>query len=430
MPAEMISINLPGGVNSQTNSTSKSSSQQKQTSSNSDFVSSLEQQSRNKQSNSSSKLNKRRQTNNSTSKRNSRPENAEAGNKQVNNNQGPADETKIQGQKLEEISQEKLKKLKKLLAKDPDELSDKDLEALLANLSKILEKLSQRLSQNTVDKEQIQKLVKSITANQEQLQKLMNNFNSKQSNQFESLLKELKSVQEKFLLNQTQQNNQQVNEKQTQTDLQNNLKDTVQELRKLLQETNAKVIKSSNNGSKSSQNIANQKILSQFNLVKPKGQQENTKQNTKSDLSAIDLKKLGQKLGKNLSNQANGNLKSLNVDKQVVDLKTVSNKNDANLDLGNLNNLKLGQFNTSAEVFNQSAATKSRTAKTMNFQNILNQMNNKINFNAMKQGNKITMQLEPEFLGKIQLKVGVENGGVTAKILAESNQVKELLNGC
>nr|WP_275579347.1 flagellar hook-length control protein FliK [Halanaerobacter jeridensis] len=56
-------------------------------------------------------------------------------------------------------------------------------------------------------------------------------------------------------------------------------------------------------------------------------------------------------------------------------------------------------------------------------------MNNKINFNAVKQGNKITMQLEPEFLGKIQMKIGVENGSVTAKILAENNGVKDLLNG-
>ena len=418
MPAETI-MNLLGAARAKESFSGQSKIKQQPKSSNNDFVSSLQQQQNSQQSNqqskSSSKLNQQPQTNNHN----------KASSKQVKNNNSQADKFKIKGEE-ELVSKKKLKKLQKLLAKEPEELSAKDLEALLTNLSKILEELNQSLSQDMINKDQIKKLMQSITANQEQLKKLMNSFNSEQSNKLQSLLKELEAGQEKFLL-ETQQTETKAAKQQVEGDLKKNLKSTVQGLRKLLQETNAKVIKSNSN-SKSSQNIANQKILSQFNLVKPRDN-ENVKRDKNAGSSSIDLKKLGEKLGQKLTKQENFNLKSLDSDKQVIDLKTVTNKSDANLDLSNLSNFKLGQFNTSAEVFNQSTAAKSKAAKTMNLPNILNQMNNKINFNAIKQGNKITMQLEPEFLGKIQMKVGVENGAVTAKILAESNQVKDLLNG-
>ena len=429
MPAEMTVINLPDSTNFRGRSTNHSTSTRSQkSSSNNDFVSSLQKQQRSSnQSKSNSKVKQRNQSNNQAKQGNIQAKDNKQDTNQITNRNGD-DKLKTQGQELENISQEKIKKLKKLLTKDADKLSDKDLEALLTNLSKILKKLSQKISQDMSNKEQLQRLVKSITANQGQLQKLMNSLNSEQSNKFKSLLKELNTVQEKLFLNENQQSNQAKAQAEVQTELKQSLKNTAQELQKLLQETNAKVIKTSNN-SNSSQNLANQKILSQFNLVKPKDKQQNNKLSNKSDAPTVDLKKLGEKLGKSLIKQENISLKNSNSDKQIIDFKTVTNKNDANFDLSNLSNFKLGQFNTDAKVFSQSAATKSSSMKTMDFQNILKQMNNKINFNAFKQGNKITMQLEPEFLGKIQMKVGVENGSVTAKILAENNGVKDLLNG-
>mgnify|MGYP006272664141 CR=1 FL=1 len=317
------------------------------------------------------------------------------------------------------ISQDELKKVRDLLAKELDELSDKDLEALLANLTKILEKISQQLEGSmTTNQEQLQKLAEAIFSKGEKLQKLMANLNTKTSNKFKELLKQLNSTQEEFLAKQAQQN------AKGEAKLKSRFQDTVKKLKRLLQETNAKVINSSKN-SKSSQNLANQKILSQFNLAQSN---ETNKGRNKAVSSNFDLKKLGQKISDKLSKQQGFRVGNLSADKQVTDLKTITQKNKANFNLNNLSNLNLGQFNTESRVFSQSTTTKSMAAKTMNLQNILDQMNNKMNFNALRQGNKVTMQLEPEFLGKIQMEVGVDNGSVTAKILADSNGVKELLN--
>ncbi|MBM7555342.1 flagellar hook-length control protein FliK [Halanaerobacter jeridensis] len=425
MPAEMNIMNFLGMKKSQINSPQQSKSKTNQNSS--DFISSLQKNQDNNRIRRQQNSHQQNQVQNQFKSRNKNNNNRTRGrsnnrSEEINNNREQSKDFKTEAQDNEIISKKKLKKLKKLLAKvqDSDKLSDKDLEALLTNLSKILETLNQQLSQDMINQDQLKNLVKSITANQEQLQNLMNNFNSKQSDKFKSLLKELNTIQEKLLLEQTQQSNQ----AKAQAELKSKLQNTTQELQKLLQETNAKVINSKSD-SKASQNLANQKILSQFNLVKPKDKQ--TKQSKQSKSPTIDLKKLGEKLGQQLIKQEAA--KDINSDKQIIDFKTIKNKNNANMDLSNLSNFKLGQFNTDAKVFSQAVATKSRAAKTVKFQNILNQMNNKINFNAVKQGNKITMQLEPEFLGKIQMKIGVENGSVTAKILAENNGVKDLLNG-
>lgn len=424
MPAETKVLNLQTSLKS--NSTKQSSKQTKPQNSDSDFIKSLEQKQSSKINNQSSQnSNSSQSKSNKTQKNNSSNSSHKQQSKGINDRYSQTEEIKSKLEDKKVISESELKKLKKLLAQTPDKLSDQDLEALLTNLSKILKKISQQFSQDMINKEKLQKLLKSITVNQKQLQQIIKNLNSEQSTKFKSLLKQLNSSQEKLLLQQFQQNNQAANQQKSAKNLSSELQDTVQKLQKLLQETNAKVVKTNSN-SNSSQNIANQKILSQFNLVKPKDNQMKSKAKAKSD-AAIDLKKLGQNIGQKLIKQEN--LKLSNSDKQVIDLKTITKKSDKNLDFNNLSNLKLGQFTTDSKVFSQSIATKSNNAKVVDFQKILNQINSKMNFNAVKNGNKITMQLEPDFLGKIQMKVGLDNGTVTARILAESSQVKELLDG-
>ena len=466
MPAEMRSFNL-SHLTQLKSQFGKGAQSQASAESSNDFISSLRQEQSNNQQyqvnnqTQSNQSNQRNQQNNSDSlARESRVRKNNSQNKSNNlkqenrvkeqNQQNKADDevrnreetAEIKEQrsssdrlesKLKEkgiISEEKLERIKKLLAEDVENLSDKDLEALLANLTKMLEKLSQQLEEveiklekDMLNKEQIEKIMKSITANQDKLQKLVNSFSKDESNQFKSLLKDLESMQEKLLSNQTQQSKE--GAAKTEAKLKNNFKDSLQDLKRLLQKTNAKVVQSNTN-SENSQNLSKQKILSQFNLAELNQKQKNVKAKKESSLSQINLKGLGKEVGEALLKKESINLEDLSSKQQNVDLKTVTKKNESSN--FNLSNFNLGQFNTDTKVFTQTS-TKSMAAKTVNLQNILDQMNNKMNFTAMKQGNKVTMQLEPEFLGKIQMEVGVEDGAVTAKILAESNGVKDLLNG-
>ncbi|MDF2845922.1 MAG: Flagellar hook-length control protein-like, C-terminal protein [Herbinix sp.] len=58
---------------------------------------------------------------------------------------------------------------------------------------------------------------------------------------------------------------------------------------------------------------------------------------------------------------------------------------------------------------------------------ILNQVIKKADILVQGSHQEMVMKLEPESLGKLNLKIVVENGLITAKFVAESQQVKEVL---
>ncbi|MGM0370142.1 MAG: flagellar hook-length control protein FliK [Bacillota bacterium] len=320
------------------------------------------------------------------------------------------------------LTDEKVDKLKELLKKDIEELSTEDLEALLANLNELLQQISEQLKIKDSNEGALKEIVESISANAEQLEKLINDANTQQQdNPLKDLIKEMKSIQKKLLATQQNQAKQSQN-KAKQQDLKNELSANLEKLNKLLEETNAKLVKSSTN-SNSKANLANNKLAQQFSLaqrkkVEPKKKQQTNPINSTKD---INLDKLLQQTGINPQ--------KLNSVGEATNLKVVTKNNESNLDFNNLSDFKAGQFKSNPQTTSQSISQKSTATKTVDFQNILKQMNNKLDFSAMKQGKKITMQLEPEFLGKMQIKIGVEDGSVTAKILAESNQIKDLLSG-
>jgi flagellar hook-length control protein FliK len=329
-------------------------------------------------------------------------------------------ETEVEEAKI--LADEKLDKLKELLKKDAQELSADDLEALLANLTKLLEQFSEQLEAKAPNEGAMKNLVDSITANTEQLQKLISDSNSQQqNNSLQDIIKEMKSIQEKLLAAEQKQA-EQLQNKTKQQDLKNKLSANLEKLNKLLEETNAKLVKSSTN-STSKANLANNKLAQQFSLAQRKNAEPKKNQSTNPINSTTDINL------EKLLKQTGINPESLNSAREAVNLKVATKNSDSNLDFNNLSDFKAGQFKSNPQTTSQSISQKSTTTKTVDFQNILKQMNNKLDFSAMKQGNKITMQLEPEFLGKMQIKIGVENGSVTAKILAESSQIKDLLSG-
>jgi len=80
--------------------------------------------------------------------------------------------------------------------------------------------------------------------------------------------------------------------------------------------------------------------------------------------------------------------------------------------------------NTLEAVKNQAAAPKAQTA---NKAEIINQIVKKAEVIINDEQPEMRMQLEPENLGKLTLKIAVEKGLITAKFVAESQEVKKII---
>nr|WP_279288994.1 flagellar hook-length control protein FliK [Anaerosolibacter carboniphilus] len=59
--------------------------------------------------------------------------------------------------------------------------------------------------------------------------------------------------------------------------------------------------------------------------------------------------------------------------------------------------------------------------------NIIEQVANKIQINVGDEGSEMTLQLKPENLGKLDMKISIERGIVVARFVAESQMVKEVI---
>ena len=68
--------------------------------------------------------------------------------------------------------------------------------------------------------------------------------------------------------------------------------------------------------------------------------------------------------------------------------------------------------------------------KTMNMQeqiDVIKQVSEKIDVNLFEDKSEMIIKLKPDHLGKVTVEIAVENGNITAKFLAESEKVKEIL---
>lgn len=68
--------------------------------------------------------------------------------------------------------------------------------------------------------------------------------------------------------------------------------------------------------------------------------------------------------------------------------------------------------------------------KTTNMQeqiDVIKQVSEKIDVNLLEDKSEMIIKLKPDHLGKVTVEIAVENGNITAKFLAESQKVKEIL---
>ncbi|GAB6137652.1 flagellar hook-length control protein FliK [Halanaerobaculum tunisiense] len=301
-------------------------------------------------------------------------------------------------------------KLQKLLAKkekgeELDQAAIEELVSLLQNLNSQLknkllannQEINQELLQNL--KQQLQQLNKHLAKSdgeskllgqQLQIDKQQANWDSKQFNsQLKSLLQGLKKVDQKFTLG-----------SQAQQD--------AAKLHKLLTKLDGQVV---NLNKTSQQNDRSDRKLARQQVTKESPKKSTAKFKSSSKNLNQQLEQLKTSLRSELTSKEKAGTSDL---QQKV-------KGESNLDLI-VNNLKTAQTvnNKSKVVVNN---------QQVKFKDFLQQITEKSNLSAKKAGDKITLQLEPKSLGKLQIKLGLDNGTMTAKILTENSNVKDLLDG-
>ncbi|GAB6098893.1 hypothetical protein JCM16358_07720 [Halanaerocella petrolearia] len=293
--------------------------------------------------------------------------------------------------------------------KKEDSVKEEDIAELISLLQNLSPKLKQKLvsSSNDIDKKMLQNL-------QQQLQQLLSNSSeankldlNKLKSNLTSLLDGLKKVEQQFKLqfNETKDAN---------------------KLQKMLSQLNGQVTKKPSEN-KQPQNIFKQQgkfnrnstDKSNAEVVKDNSNSKSNSEVLKDNLSSTSKQQKGatdqvfEKVQPDM--QGKGDIATSKLDQQ--------DSGKINPEFATVNNIKSDQ----AQATQKSSSTNFNTK--LNFKNILQQITDKTNVFANKVGEKINLQLQPESLGKLQIQLGVKDGAMTAKILAESSNVKELLDG-
>ena len=124
------------------------------------------------------------------------------------------------------------------------------------------------------------------------------------------------------------------------------------------------------------------------------------------------------------SQQQNGNLPQNNAQEQVVKMSV-----EANSDTGNV------QFNGAENFVSKmdaglSAASKTSSSmqNTLNTNSIMEQVNKQFEQLQQSASNKVSIVLQPENLGRVSVEIMNTKDGITAKMMTDSQQVKDLFD--
>ena len=124
------------------------------------------------------------------------------------------------------------------------------------------------------------------------------------------------------------------------------------------------------------------------------------------------------------SQQQNGNLSQNNAQEQVVKMSV-----EANSDTGNV------QFNGAENFVSKmdaglSAASKTSSSmqNTLNTNSIMEQVNKQFEQLQQSASNKVSIVLQPENLGRVSVEIMNTKDGITAKMMTDSQQVKDLFD--
>ena len=158
-----------------------------------------------------------------------------------------------------------------------------------------------------------------------------------------------------------------------------------------------------------------------------------------SEMKETDLK--SEKDVSEFDDELNSDLLSSFEDKSALKNKAVKNKEGKNTGFefnkkGNIEG-KLEQFDVGSEKIdfkiadvkteNVSDILMNRTADMQEQIDVIKQVAEHVDVNVLEDKSEMIIKLKPDHLGKVTVEIAVENGNITAKFLAESRKVKEIL---
>ncbi len=174
-------------------------------------------------------------------------------------------------------------------------------------------------------------------------------------------------------------------------------------------------------------------INSKYIEINDTNVEENTinNKNIKEDYSKIEEDNSNQENSQNKISNVNQINKDLNQNtsyNQNEDLDNINNKflikdkQDETEDGLNFHNLNIGKITNGIKA--STGASLNNKMSNIDSYNIIDQITKKSKIITNKDNSSIQMQLEPEHLGKLTLKVVLERGILSAKFIAENDEVK------
>ncbi len=305
-----------------------------------------------------------------------------------------------------ETNREKLDSLEELLTKDSKELGEDDLKELLNILAGLSEQLKDILLKASGSKQEeqpasIDQLVKklggeSATKNLDQgKQELL------------KILSSMESIKDKLL--------EATAVKAEGKKLSSSQVKAINQLKGLMDQAKASLVRDTSGEQVKDQKMLHQRAVNQANIAK---------------LSRENQNKVERKIGF----QGDEKMKLAPESKEEILLETIKDGVEPKVEkLTKSDSLTATKDFITADVKTAMAADKidqsTTTTKEISFRDIVKQLTDNVDVLRSSKGKELTIELKPETLGRLHIKIGIEEGSVTAKILAENGQVKDLLEG-
>ncbi|MCK8816528.1 flagellar hook-length control protein FliK [Natroniella sulfidigena] len=315
----------------------------------------------------------------------------------------------------------KLERLEELLAGNVEEISEEELEEILALLSDLTQLFKSELLNNleieelAVEEEQVQEILKQLEAeldgqSLQELEQLMGDDNKR----LLDLIKQLELVQEKLA-------EQQQGAKEGELlKLSEQEQEEMLKLKELAAQMDGEVLVTEK--STEEELLFAQDMLQQASLAQASKEVQEGRRSKNDGTMPLDSE--GQ-LDMELLEQFAGDEEAL--DELLQDGSSDLNFSEQEMqefDLTDLNNL----LANNQQVEGKQQVNNVDFGQQLNLENILGQISEELKLlGANKNQNQVTIQLQPESLGRLNLRIGLNDGVVSARILSENGEVKELL---
>ncbi|MFW5799366.1 MAG: flagellar hook-length control protein FliK [Spirochaetota bacterium] len=364
-------------------------------------------------------------------------------------------ETNIQNkeikQELSKIRQE-LKQLRKKI--EEGDFSSEDILNVLSHIEKLAGDIAElSLTKKDFDFTRIIKLLDSIN------KQLNKDFVNKEISKAESLIKDIDKLISN-IKNKTNSDNNKINTSKSLQKGDDDISNLVKDINDLLGKLN-KILKDSSESKTEGANKIPEKVVKELK-AQVKTIEELINNNKLNSKELTNIKELLSDTNKALENTSN--LKKIEI--EIRDIRTIKAINHRNVESKdsknnkssnssktlkdtnkNLGENKSSNIENSGEVktelfiknsgdiqqtgdgknFASALSKASQNSANVNSKDIMTQLVRKAAINLKNDKSEIVIQLKPESLGKVKMKLSVSEGEITGKIIVESNEVKKII---